>query len=46
MTASSGGGRTAGSAQWIVVALCWAAVGIPLAWGVWMTVKKAMLLFQ
>jgi MFS family permease len=26
--------------------LAWAAVGIPLAWGIWMTVEKALVLFQ
>ena len=25
--------------------LAWAAVGIPLAWGVWITVDKALVLF-
>lgn len=27
-------------------ALAWAAVGLPLAWGVWITVQKAVVLFQ
>lgn len=26
--------------------LAWAVVGIPLAWGVWITVQKAIILFQ
>jgi hypothetical protein len=26
--------------------LAWAAVGIPLAWGVWMTLQKALVLFS
>ena len=26
--------------------LAWAAVGIPLAWGVWITLQKALVLFQ
>ena len=30
----------------VVVALAWAAVGIPLAWGVWQTVQKAVVLFK
>ena len=30
----------------LVVALAWAAVGIPLAWGVWQTVQKAVVLFK
>ena len=29
-----------------VVALAWAAVGIPLAWGVWVTLSKAAVLFR
>jgi len=28
-----------------LVAAAWLLVGIPLAWGVWMTVQKAMALF-
>ena len=28
------------------VTLAWLAVGIPLAWGIWMTVQKAVLLFK
>jgi hypothetical protein len=31
--------------QTLLLVLSWAAVGVPLAWGVWMTVKKALLLF-
>jgi hypothetical protein len=26
--------------------LAWAAVGIPLAWGFWQTITKALPLFQ
>ena len=25
--------------------LAWAAVGIPLAWGIWITLQKALVLF-
>ena len=32
--------------SWVLVAIAWLAVGIPLAWGVWMTLKKAALLFR
>ena len=28
------------------VALAWAAVGIPLAWGIWITLQKAVVLFK
>ena len=30
----------------LVVLLAWAAVGIPLAWGVWITFQKAIILFK
>ena len=30
----------------IRVLLAWAAVGIPLAWGIWITLQKALVLFQ
>ena len=39
------GGAT-GSTGWIAVALAWIAVGVPMLWGVWMTLKKAALLFR
>jgi hypothetical protein len=32
--------------QWSLVFLAWVAVGVPLLWGVWMTLKKAALLFK
>jgi len=32
--------------NWGLVALAWIAVGIPLGWGVFMTFKKAVLLFH
>lgn len=34
------------SANWVLVLLAWVAVGIPLGWGVFMTLKKATLLFK
>ncbi len=30
---------------WLVI-VCWLAVGGPLAWGIWQTIKKALLLFS
>jgi hypothetical protein len=30
----------------LIVALAWAAVWIPIAWGVWMTLTKAIVLFK
>lgn len=38
--------RATGSTSWLVVALAWVAVGVPMLWGVWMTLKKAALLFR
>jgi hypothetical protein len=33
------------SPAWLV-ALAWLAVGIPIAWGVWITLEKAWILFK
>ena len=35
-----------GSASLVVVGLAWAAVGLPLLWGVWITLQKAVVLFH
>lgn len=32
--------------SWVLVALAWTAVGIPLLWGVFQTLKKAAQLFR
>ena len=32
--------------SWMAVILAWLAVGLPLAWGVFMTMEKATLLFR
>jgi hypothetical protein len=32
--------------QWGLVAAAWLAVGLPLAWGIFTTLKKAALLFK
>ena len=32
--------------QWGLVILAWIAVGVPLAWGVFVTLQKAALLFR
>jgi hypothetical protein len=32
--------------SWLLVAAAWVAVGIPLLWGVSMTLKKAAQLFR
>jgi hypothetical protein len=31
---------------WFIVALAWVLVGLPLAWGIFQTVRKASLLFK
>ncbi|WP_438942578.1 MFS transporter small subunit, partial [Ralstonia solanacearum] len=30
----------------VAVVLAWAAVGLPLGWGVWITLQKAAVLFS
>lgn len=35
-----------GVGSWILVALAWLAVGIPLLWGIWTTLEKAVVLFR
>ena len=32
--------------SWVLVAVAWILVGVPLLWGVYMTVKKAVVLFK
>lgn len=34
------------AASWVAVAIAWILVGIPLLWGVYMTIKKAAPLFR
>jgi len=34
------------SGSWVLVALAWLAVGVPLLWGIWTTLRKAMVLFR
>jgi len=31
--------------QWGLVAVAWLLVGLPLLWGIWITVDKALALF-
>lgn len=37
--------RRAGS-NWLRIVVAWAFVGVPLGWGVFTTLKKAVQLFQ
>jgi hypothetical protein len=34
------------TASWVMVVLAWTVVGIPLAWGIFITFKKASVLFR
>jgi MFS family permease len=46
-SAGGGAGYAAGSpGNQLKLGLAWLAVGIPLAWGVWMTLSKAIVLFR
>jgi hypothetical protein len=40
------GGRSPGPSELIALVLSWAAVGLPLAWGVLETLRKALALFN
>jgi hypothetical protein len=40
------GSSKPGAANWALVAIAWTLVGVPLAWGVFMTFKKALPLFH
>lgn len=33
-------------ASWLLVAVAWVVVGVPLAWGIWKTLQKAAVLFN
>jgi hypothetical protein len=33
-------------ASWVMVAIAWTLVGIPLLWGIFITFQKAVVLFQ
>ncbi|HEY5799132.1 MAG TPA: OFA family MFS transporter [Burkholderiaceae bacterium] len=42
-----GGAAVAGgTSSPVIVMLAWLAVGLPLAWGIWMTLQKAVILFK
>jgi hypothetical protein len=34
------------TASWVIVAIAWTLVGIPLLWGIFNTFKKAIVLFR
>jgi hypothetical protein len=33
-------------ASWLLVAVAWTLVGVPLGWGIWITMEKAAVLFR
>ena len=39
-------GERSSATSWGLVALVWSLVGMPLAWGVYQTLQKALLLFR
>jgi hypothetical protein len=34
------------ASSWVLVAVSWALVGIPLLWGIWTTLAKSAVLFR
>ena len=44
--ADGGAGLPAPVQGWASVPIAWALVGIPLAWGIWRTLRSAVLLFS
>ncbi len=32
--------------SWVLVAVSWALVGVPLLWGIWTTLAKSAVLFR
>ena len=44
MSAPIGPGKPGGS-SWLLVALAWTLVGIPLAWGIYRTLRTAVKIF-
>ncbi len=32
--------------SWLLVGVAWVAVGVPLLWGIWTTLEKAIVLFR
>ncbi|HLQ22647.1 MAG TPA: hypothetical protein VK132_05555 [Gemmatimonadales bacterium] len=35
-----------GPGSWVLVAIAWTLVGIPLAWGIYRTLRTALALFR
>lgn len=45
MTHDAESGSPSGG-SWVLVAMAWLAVGVPLLWGIWTTLEKAIVLFR
>ena len=43
-TPDDGSGQ--GGGNWLLVGLAWALVSIPLLWGIWTTLEKALVMFS
>lgn len=41
-----GGDSTPAPGSWVLVAVAWLLVSVPLLWGIWTTLKKAVVLFR
>jgi len=46
MTGTERTEKEAAGGNWLAVAMAWTAVGVPLAWGIYKTLEKALILFR
>lgn len=44
--ASDDPGGTPSAGSWLMVAVVWLLVSVPLLWGIWTTLAKAAVLFR
>jgi hypothetical protein len=45
MTTSEGSATPSGG-SWVLVGIAWLLVSVPLLWGIWTTLAKAVVLFR
>jgi hypothetical protein len=45
-SAPAAGGASPEGVSFVIVVLAWLAVWIPIGWGVWVTMEKAVVLFR
>jgi hypothetical protein len=45
-SATTGGGDSQSSSNPVIAPLAWLAVGLPLAYGIWVTLQKSAVLFK